>query len=157
MNFLRWENVNSFIISSGSGPHSQVSARVVGGGRKPTSPLMIHVAAREETPSNLSAVVLMPLSQLANNTLECYGPGMKPLLLLLASLPLLFATTFPLSVASNVMHWRGVWGAKLSCAQVHTPISETNLIQPPTVWLAARWRRASCVEFITEPPASSGG
>lgn len=80
---------------------------------------------------------------------------MKPLLLLaLLSLP--FATAFPLSVASNVMHWGGGRGGlTLMCSGI-APVSETNAIQPQTVWLAARGRCASCVEFITEPPASSG-
>lgn len=54
-------------------PHLQVLACVIGEGYKPTSSLMIHVAACEETLSNLSGVVLMPLSEFANNTLECYG------------------------------------------------------------------------------------
>lgn len=54
-------------------PHQQVLACVIGVEYKPTSSLMIHVAACDETLSNLSAVVLTPLSELANNTLECYG------------------------------------------------------------------------------------
>lgn len=133
-------------------PHQQVLACVIGVEYKPTSSLMIHVAACEETLSNLSAVVLTPLSELANNTLECYGLEWNLFffwLYFLSRLPLLFLYLSPATWCT------GGESLTLMCSGT-AHISETNAIQPPTVWLAARGHCRSCVEFITEPTALSG-